>query len=70
MQVILFCLAIGRDPSDLKIGVVNHEMNYTGEPCPHSEGCHLTLLSCRYLQSLKEDKLIQVILNFIFLLFT
>lgn len=26
MQVILFCLAIGRDPTGLKMAVVNNEM--------------------------------------------
>lgn len=26
MQVILFCLAIGRDPTGLKLAVVNNEM--------------------------------------------
>lgn len=29
MQVILFCLAIGRDPTGLKLAVANMEMNGT-----------------------------------------
>lgn len=29
MQVILFCLAIGRDPTGLNLAIVNHEMNNT-----------------------------------------
>lgn len=29
MQVILFCLAIGRDPTGLKIAIANMEMNAT-----------------------------------------
>lgn len=29
MQVILFCLAIGRDPTGLKVAVANMEMNGT-----------------------------------------
>jgi len=29
MQVILFCLAIGRDPQGLNIAIVNNEMNNT-----------------------------------------
>lgn len=29
MQVILFCLAIGRDPTGLKIAIANGEMNDT-----------------------------------------
>lgn len=29
MQVILFCLAIGRDPQGLNLAIVNNEMNNT-----------------------------------------
>lgn len=29
MQVILFCLAIGRDPTGLKLAIANMEMNDT-----------------------------------------
>lgn len=29
MQVILFCLAIGRDPTGLNLAIVNGEMNNT-----------------------------------------
>jgi len=29
MQVILFCLAIGRDPNGLKLAIANMEMNGT-----------------------------------------
>lgn len=29
MQVILFCLAIGRNPTGLRLAVVNKEMNNT-----------------------------------------
>lgn len=29
MQVILFCLAIGRDPQGLNLAIVNSEMNNT-----------------------------------------
>ncbi|KAJ9590920.1 hypothetical protein L9F63_016018, partial [Diploptera punctata] len=59
MQVILFCLAIGRDPTDLRIAVVNHELNSTDVPCPIKKGCHLTFLSCRYLSHLPAGTLEQ-----------
>lgn len=59
MQVILFCLAIGRDPTDLRIAIVNHELNNSKEPCPIIQGCHLKLLSCRYLNNLRADTLDQ-----------
>lgn len=31
MQVILFCLAIGRDPTGLKMAIVNHEVEFYNE---------------------------------------
>ncbi|XP_049278576.1 ABC transporter G family member 23 isoform X1 [Anopheles funestus] len=53
MQVILFCLAIGRDPTNLKMAIVNGEMNSTiGEDCAFDPGCSFTNLSCRYLSHL------------------
>ncbi|XP_063228570.1 ABC transporter G family member 20-like isoform X2 [Bacillus rossius redtenbacheri] len=59
MQVILFCLAIGRDPTGLHVAIVNHEMNYTGEQCPIMTNCTFKLLSCRYIQHLKEDTIVK-----------
>lgn len=58
MQVILFCLAIGRDPSGLTIAVVNHEANYTNvthQVCNYPDGCKFQLLSCRYLDQLNSN---------------
>ncbi|GLV32370.1 snustorr [Carabus blaptoides fortunei] len=58
MQVILFCLAIGRDPTDLKLAIVNHEMNYWNQSyqyCPVAEGCKFQNLSCRYLTHLRNS---------------
>ncbi|CAK9807735.1 ABC transporter G family member 23 [Anthophora quadrimaculata] len=55
MQVILFCLAIGRDPTDLKLAVVNHEMSFENKTCPVSEDCNFSHLSCRYLKFLDND---------------
>ncbi len=63
-QVSLFCLAIGQDPRDLPVAVVNLENN--GEPCRgHPTQCplevtftglqgndHLQNFSCRYLSFL------------------
>lgn len=53
MQVILFCLAIGRDPTGLKLAVANLEMNETS--CYYEKGCHFTGLSCRYLDHLNDS---------------
>ncbi|OAD53261.1 ABC transporter G family member 23 [Eufriesea mexicana] len=59
MQVILFCLAIGRDPVGLKLAIVNHEMFYENMSCPITEDCDFTRLSCRYLKFLDNDTMIK-----------
>ncbi|XP_037028883.1 ABC transporter G family member 20 isoform X3 [Bradysia coprophila] len=53
MQVILFCLAIGRDPNGLKLAIANMEMN--GTECNFEPGCHFSGLSCRYLNHLNQS---------------
>lgn len=55
MQVVLFCLAIGKDPTDLKMAIVNHEIPIGNSSCPVLDGCNLSLLSCRYLSFLNSD---------------
>ncbi|SPP80792.1 ABC transporter G family member 23 isoform X1 [Drosophila guanche] len=54
MQVILFCLAIGRDPQGLNLAIVNGEMNNT-ETCYWEDGCHFANLGCRYLNHLNTS---------------
>lgn len=63
MQVILFCLAIGRDPTGLRLAIVNHEMNFTTQECQFSEDCSFANLSCRYLSHL-NDTVVKVYFNF------
>lgn len=53
IQVILFCLAIGREPNDMKVGVVNYEVPYLGS-CEAMVGCTTANLSCRYLDALPK----------------
>lgn len=60
MQVILFCLAIGRDPTGLKLAIVNHEMAYENFSCPVSKDCDFSHLSCRYLKFLDNETMIKV----------
>nr|XP_012136224.1 PREDICTED: ABC transporter G family member 20 isoform X1 [Megachile rotundata] len=55
MQVILFCLAIGRDPTGLKLAIVNHEMFYGNMSCPVTDDCNFSHLSCRYLKFLDNE---------------
>ncbi|XP_011501570.1 PREDICTED: ABC transporter G family member 20 isoform X2 [Ceratosolen solmsi marchali] len=59
MQVILFCLAIGRDPTGLKLAIVNHEMSWENKSCPVFEDCTFTFLSCRYLKFLDNETMIK-----------
>lgn len=60
MQVILFCLAIGRDPTGLKLAIVNHEMFWENMTCPVLPGCEMERLSCRYLTHLNNVTMIKV----------
>ncbi|XP_059611334.1 ABC transporter G family member 23 isoform X2 [Phlebotomus argentipes] len=53
MQVILFCLAIGRDPTGLKLAIVNQEIE--GDNCTFNPGCKFGNLSCRYLSHLSNN---------------
>lgn len=55
MQVILFCLAIGRDPTGLRLAIVNLEMNSTSGECYYEKGCSFSALSCRYLSHLNSS---------------
>lgn len=61
MQVILFCLAIGRDPTDLKLAIVNHEMDWENQTCEIESGCLEGKLSCRYLDFLSNGTIIKVL---------
>ncbi|XP_023287880.1 ABC transporter G family member 20 isoform X2 [Orussus abietinus] len=52
VQIILFCLSIGKDPKGLKLAIVNQELQNIAMPCVPPIGCNNTLLSCRYLKHL------------------
>ncbi|CAH0398024.1 unnamed protein product [Chilo suppressalis] len=54
MQVILFCLAIGRDPTDLKLAIVNDDAQLVNGECMFNSSCSMKNLSCRYLSHLTE----------------
>ncbi|XP_053976396.1 ABC transporter G family member 23-like [Hylaeus volcanicus] len=54
VQIVLFCLSVGKDPVGLNIAIVNKELNNTNDPCVPTVGCDWSLLSCRYLQHLKK----------------
>nr|QTW43728.1 ABCH1 [Eurytemora affinis] len=50
IQVVFFCVAIGQEPANLRLGVVNEESFNCSDV---STGCSLSELSCRYLQVLE-----------------
>ncbi|XP_050483054.1 ABC transporter G family member 23 [Bombus huntii] len=55
VQILLFCISIGKDPEGLKLAIVNHELNSSNVAhCTSSEGCNWTLLSCRFLEQLDK----------------
>lgn len=63
MQVILFCLAIGGDPTGLKLAIVNHEVGYvnqTYQDCPFEMGCKFGNLSCRYIEAVNTSTITKV----------
>lgn len=64
VQILLFCYAIGHDPTGLKLAVANHEMSeemIMQQFCPVHAGCNQTMLSCRYLDMLVKNKSMVVV---------
>lgn len=62
VQIILFCYAIGHDPTGLKIAISNHELDslhIADQNCPVIYGCNYTYMSCRYLEML-QNKSVEV----------
>ncbi|XP_037028450.1 ABC transporter G family member 20-like [Bradysia coprophila] len=57
VQIVIFCLAIGRDPHGLTLAIANMEVN--GTECNFEPGCHFQRLSCRYLSLLNPSYLRQ-----------
>ncbi|XP_043497486.1 ABC transporter G family member 20-like isoform X2 [Polistes fuscatus] len=60
IQIVLFCLSIGKDPVGLTFAIVNKELNNSTDECIPSIGCNTTLLSCRFLNHLKNTSMIFV----------
>lgn len=67
MQIILFCLSVGKDPKGLHLAVVNNDLNNTMDSCPvRGVGCDQSALSCQYLDYLKNKSIILVCILYIF----
>lgn len=56
VQIILFCLSIGKDPIGLQLAIVNNELSSSTESCVPSTGCDMHMLSCRFLKHLEKRK--------------
>ena len=64
-QAVLFCAAIGRDPTSLKMAIVNDELDLSqGRICNYTTDCVQTMLSCRYLRFIDNTTITQVRLIF------
>lgn len=61
LQAIIFCLAIGHDPTLLKMAIVNDELDPSqGRICNYTTDCTYSMFSCRYLRFLDNQTIIQV----------
>lgn len=56
IQIVLFCLTIGKDPVGLKLGVVNNELLVNQKCPPVNHNCSFDFLSCRMLDALRADR--------------
>ncbi|XP_032783939.2 LOW QUALITY PROTEIN: ABC transporter G family member 20 [Daphnia magna] len=59
-QAIVFNVTLGHEPTGLKMGIVNDELNPSqGRVCNYTTDCSYSMLSCRYLRYIKNN-IIQV----------
>ena len=55
-------MAIGHDPTSLKLAVVNEELNPSqGRVCNYTTACTYSMYSCRYLRFINNETIIQVL---------
>jgi len=60
LQVVFFCVAIGRNPTSLPLAVVNSELPNVDGNCTWAPGCDFTNVSCRFFHYLfEEDALVR-----------
>ena len=54
VEVIFFCAAVGHDPYDLPLAVVNHELGFPSSQknCTVYPGCDFKAVSCRVFDHL------------------
>ncbi|KAI9558718.1 ABC protein [Daphnia sinensis] len=55
-QAIVFNVTLGHEPTDLKVAIVNDELNPSqGRVCNYTTDCSYSMLSCRYLRYIKKN---------------
>ena len=50
LEVVVFSIAIGKDPKELPIALVNHELPKMLENCESRDGCDVTHISCQLIK--------------------
>ena len=62
MVVSMFCLAIGGEPTGLKLAIVNEELSGDCHSSSYEAAnhCDYSMISCRYLLSLTNETITQV----------
>lgn len=64
-QATIFNVTLGHEPKDLKMAIVNDEVNSRqGQICNYTTDCSYSMLSCRYLRYVNKN-IIQVKVDFI-----
>lgn len=64
-QATVFNVTLGHEPKDLKMAIVNDEVNSRqGQICNYTTDCSYSMLSCRYLRYVNKN-IIQVKVDFI-----
>lgn len=62
VQAVLFCVAIGGNPTLLPLGVINNEVPDPAN-CIVSPGCSISNMSCNFIKQIPAETISLVILS-------
>ena len=54
MEIFVFCIAVGKDPSELPLAIINNEVPM--DNCTYEPGCKFTNLTCRMVDYFKHNE--------------
>ena len=57
LEVLIFCVAIGKDPNNLKVAIINEEMPNMLDSCSFEKSCKKENISCWIFQHLSDNKI-------------